>query len=105
MDGRDDFVTGHVTGTVVTYLLHMWKHFIQILLNFLTQQICSQDLDTSTHLHYIFEVKNFVSGHVSVAILREDSFALKDHHSMSFTNTQRAGLTPIGGYYLSTLTV
>ena len=105
MDGRDDFVTGHVTGTVVTYLLHMWKHFIQILLNFLTQQICSQDLDTSTHLHYIFEVKNFVSGHVSVAILREDSFALKDHHSMSFTNTQRAGLAPIGGYYLSTFIV
>ena len=51
MDGRDDVITGHVIGPVVTYLLHMWKHFIQILLKFLTQQICSQDLDESIHLH------------------------------------------------------
>ena len=80
-------------GPVVTYLLQMWIHFIQVLLKFLTQQIYSKNLDANTHLYYTLEVKNLVLGHISVVAFKEDAVAL---------DTKRTVLATIGAYYIST---
>lgn len=69
-------------GPVVTCLLQMWIHFIQVLLKVLTQQIYLKNLDAKAHLYYTLEVKNLVLGHISVVTFREDAVALKDHDTL-----------------------